>query len=106
MASKIGLSYRNVAAQTRLSAALGELAELSGEAAVAPPEGRRDGGLEATLRLEWMAEVVEGMVEVARERAVVLTEREERIRELEAELTRVRGVGEAARTRRAAKRDE
>jgi hypothetical protein len=95
MASKIGLSYRNEAAQARLSAALAGLGE--GEAEARPPGSRRDGALEATQRLEWAAGVLERVA--ARERELA-----ERIAELEAQLAK-RSDG-ASRPARAAKRGE
>lgn len=102
MASKIGLSYRNEAAQARLGAALAELGE--GDAGAQPPGSRRDGALEATLRLEWTADVLERTAERAKEQARELSERNERIAELEAQLAK--RSGEASRAARAAKRGE
>lgn len=61
MASKIGMSYRNEAAQARIDATLdGLTARLTTD--VPPvPTNRRDPVLQETLRLEWMADLLESL---------------------------------------------
>ena len=103
MASRIGLSYRNEAAEAKMRAAIGALAEARGAELTGLPEQpqrQRDSRLDATVQLEWMVEVLEqvaaGINSDSRDDLL------RRIAELETELAeRV-----VAKPRRAVKRDE
>lgn len=61
MASRIGMSYRNEAAQGRIDAALAQLAENFGDALPAQPALTRDAVYNETLRLEWTADTLEAV---------------------------------------------
>ncbi|HVL24876.1 MAG TPA: hypothetical protein VM450_12380 [Thermomicrobiales bacterium] len=67
MASRIGLNYRNEAAQTRLDGALAALAEAHGVDLPAQPAVNRDPFVTATQRLEWTADVLEELAGIGDE---------------------------------------
>lgn len=61
MASKIGMTYRNEAAQARIDATLEGLTEALTLDVGPVPTNRRDPVLQETLRLEWMADLLEAL---------------------------------------------
>lgn len=61
MASLIGMAKRNENAQGRINASLATLVTLRGVEIGEYPTVRRDAVLQETLRLEWMADVLEAL---------------------------------------------
>lgn len=59
MASKIGMSYRNEAANNRIKAALAEIDAKELVTLPDPPRFTRDKVLAETLQLEWLADALE-----------------------------------------------
>lgn len=62
MASPVGLAIRNEKAQVRINDALAKLAATQDAALPDQPIRTRDPLLRETLRLEWTAETLEGLV--------------------------------------------
>lgn len=61
MASKIGMTYRNEAAQARIDTTLEALSAGLPLDVGSVPTNRRDPVLQETLRLEWMADLLEAL---------------------------------------------